>query len=844
MKRVVLLAPLSGPLVPLDRVPDPVFAQKLVGDGVSIDPVSNTLRAPCDAEVLFVHPAGHAVNLKTDDGLEVLTHVGLDAVTLKGEGFLPHVKAGQHVRAGDPLIDFSPDYVATRARSLLTPLVVTTMERVASLAASHGWVEAGRDVVLEITLHDAEAAAPAQAADGGPELCREVVVRNPAGLHARPAAMLASAAKAFKADIRLHRGDAIANAKSVTSIMALEIALNDCILVMASGADARPALDTLVPLIEAGLGETPEAPAVAPGAATPAPAASRVAATAAETSDPNLLRGGGVSPGIGIGRIYQWRQQDVASTLPVGSPREERDKFERALAEARLQIEQLRDRGARGAESAGIFAAHLELLGDPDLVDVGRELIAGGMGAAGAWTRAFTSLAERLAAARSEMFAARAADVRDVGRRVQRLLAGVRAVAPEYPDGSIIVAQELAPSDTVLLDRSRVRGFCTVAGGRTSHVAILARSLQIPAIAGIPTAALSVPDGTTAILDGSAGTLRLKPGEDELARAGEAQETLAATERAHLAAAREAAVTTDGHRVEVAANLGAVGDAAQAVAFGAEGVGLLRSEFLFMERAEAPTEDEQYEAYAAIADALGPDRPLIVRTLDVGGDKPLSYLPVPREENPFLGVRGIRLSATRPAMLRAQLRAILRAAAHGRVHVMFPMIATLDDWRFAKGLLEEERAALGASPIPAGIMIEVPSAALLAAQFAAEAEFFSIGTNDLTQYTLAIDRGHPTLAKAADSLHPAVLRLIEATVRGARAHGRWVGVCGDLASDPVAVPILIGLGVHELSASAPAVPAVKAAVRARSLDECRALAIRALAAESAEEIRGTVPLTG
>jgi phosphoenolpyruvate-protein kinase (PTS system EI component) len=256
-----------------------------------------------------------------------------------------------------------------------------------------------------------------------------------------------------------------------------------------------------------------------------------------------------------------------------------------------------------------------------------------------------------------------------------------------------------------------------------------------------------------------------------------------------------------------------------------------------MDRADAPSEDEQYEAYAQVARALGPDRPLVIRTLDVGGDKPLAYLPLPREENPFLGVRGIRVAAARPDLLRAQLRAVLRASAHGRVHVMFPMVATLEDWRFARGALEEERARLGVPPIPAGIMVEVPSAALLAEAFAREADFFSIGTNDLTQYTLAIDRGHATLGRAADALHPAVLRLIDATVQAAHLHKRWVGVCGDLASDEAAVPILVGLGIDELSVSAPAIPSVKASVRAHSLSDCRALAIRALAATGAGDVR-------
>ena len=294
--------------------------------------------------------------------------------------------------------------------------------------------------------------------------------------------------------------------------------------------------------------------------------------------------------------------------------------------------------------------------------------------------------------------------------------------------------------------------------------------------------------------------------------------------------------------MEVAANIGGLADAEQGLALGAEAVGLLRSEFLFLHRTTAPTEEEQHAAYAAVARALGSGRRLVIRTLDVGGDKPLSYLPLPREDNPFLGERGIRVQLNRPELLRVQLRAMLRAAGEGNVAVMFPMIATLDEWRAARAILEEERSRLGAPRIEAGIMVEVASAALLADHFAKEVDFFSIGTNDLTQYTLAMDRGHPRLAAQVDGLSPAVLRLVDQTVRAARVHKRWTGVCGGIAGDPQAVPLLIGLGVDELSVSVPAIPAVKAQIRGLRLEECRELASRALDCATAADVRALVPL--
>jgi phosphocarrier protein FPr len=365
--------------------------------------------------------------------------------------------------------------------------------------------------------------------------------------------------------------------------------------------------------------------------------------------------------------------------------------------------------------------------------------------------------------------------------------------------------------------------------------------MGLPALAGIEPAALEVADGTLVILDGSKGTLRLNASAEEIARIRKAQARAEQRRKDNLAHALEPATTRDGTRIEVVANIGGLADATQIAGLGGEGVGLLRSEFLFMERADAPTEDEQFETYKAIAQAVGREHPLIIRTLDVGGDKPLAYLPIPKEDNPFLGERGVRVGLDRPEIMRTQLRAILRAGAFGKVRIMFPMIARLSELYDVKAMLAEEAARLGVPTVPTGIMVEVPAAAVMAAQFAREADFFSVGTNDLTQYTLAMDRGHPKLAPYVDGLNPAVLRLIAHTVKGAEPLRKPVGVCGGIASDPAAIPILIGIGVSELSVSLPAIPAVKAQIRALHMDACRALAERALAAESAEEVRALVP---
>jgi phosphocarrier protein FPr len=334
----------------------------------------------------------------------------------------------------------------------------------------------------------------------------------------------------------------------------------------------------------------------------------------------------------------------------------------------------------------------------------------------------------------------------------------------------------------------------------------------------------------------------LDPAPAEIAHIKDLKEKTAAKRSADLATADHPAVTSDGHRIEVVANIGGEEDARKAVEMGAEGAGLLRSEFLYLERVTAPTEEEQIRIYGGISEALD-GRPLIIRTLDVGGDKPLPYMPLPREENPFLGVRGVRIALDRPEILRTQIRAILQVAKAHRLGIMFPMVSTLDEIRSIKGVLEEEKEKLGfEDPVEVGIMVEVPSTAVMSAQFAREVDFFSIGTNDLTQYTLAMDRGHPKLASKADAMNPAVLRLIAQTVEGAHANGKWVGVCGGIAGDLQAVPILVGLGVDELSVSVPSVPAVKAEVRSRTLDDCKALAQQALAQDTAADVRALVPL--
>jgi len=838
MSNLEILSPLSGQVWPLERVPDPVFAQKLVGDGLSIDPTDAVLVAGCDGEVIAIHAAGHAVTLLTPVGIEVLMHVGIDTVNLKGDGFRPLVKKGDLVRAGTPLIEFDLDLLATHAKSVLTQVVIANPDRVSAWHRASGRVTAGKDALLTVTVQSEGADA---AAAGETVVSEAIVISNPSGLHARPAAVLASLAKGFQSAVTLQLGDARANAKSVTAIIALEVERGAKVQLVATGPDAAAAVKKLAEVLAHGCGDEGYTPAPAPATTTVPPEAAPPPRR--RPADPNLLSGVAASPGLAVGKVFQLRHADIVVTEKGTGVDDERRALSTALATAQAQLAALRAQLHANADAAkaAIFAAHEELIADPDLLEIAESAIAKGKSAAFAWKKAVTTHADRLAGLRNQLLALRANDLRDVGLRVLSILTGQQVRPPEYGPGTVLVAEDLTPSETAVLDRSRVAGLCTARGGATSHVAIIARSLSLPAVAGIEPAALEVPDGTPVILDGHQGTLRLHASAEEMARVRQAQERAVGHRKDDLAHALEPAVTLDGARVVVVANVGGLAAARQVAALGGEGVGLLRSEFLFMQRSSAPTEEEQLETYSAIARAVGRDRLLIIRTLDVGGDKPLAYLPIPREDNPFLGERGVRVGLDRPEILRTQLRAILRAAPFGKLKVMFPMVATLHELRDVKAMMAEEAARLGVPSIPVGIMVEIPAAAVMAAQFAREADFFSIGTNDLTQYTMAMDRGHPKLAPHVDGLSPAVLRLIDHTVKGAHSEGRPVGVCGGIASDPRAVPILLGLGVDEFSVSLPSIPAVKAQIRALRIDDCRKLAERALAAESAEAVRALVP---
>ncbi|MCS3803376.1 phosphoenolpyruvate-protein phosphotransferase [Chromobacterium alkanivorans] len=818
-----LLAPFDGPTVPLSRAPDPVFAGLMMGDGLAIEPLSGTLLAPCDGEVAQLVRTGHALTLRAANGAEVLIHVGIDTVKLDGEGFKPLIKAGDAVRQGQPLIEVDLDAVARRAPSLLTMVVIANGEAYALEQRATGMQQAGRSVFL--TLSGGAAADEGPSASGA-ESRGQATVRHAGGLHARPAALVQNAARQYRASVRVEFKGQAANARSVVALMGLGVSEDDDVAVLAQGEDAAAAAAAVI----AALQTRTES---GHGASAP------LAGALARALPAGWIGGVCAAPGLAIGQVVRLDAFEPQVAEFAVNADSEREQLRRALAEVSAGIAAAIDEALRRGQTSqsDIFAAHLALVDDPELRDAAERDIAAGHSAGHAFRQAVRAQCRVLSGLGSPLLAERVADLKDIERQVLKALLGDAQSEPELYPASILVAEDLAPSELTRLPRERVAGILSAAGGATGHVAILARALGIPALVACGPQVLRLDAGGEVLLDASQGGCDPAPSAAALASA---RQTMAERERRRAdmrADADGAAVTLDGVRVEVAANIANEEDAREAVRHGADSVGLLRTEFLFIDRRDAPDRYEQANAYQAVLDELQ-GRVAIIRTLDVGGDKEVPYLTLPPEPNPALGLRGIRTGFAHPEMLDEQLRALLMLRPLSLLRVLVPMIADLGELRRLRRRIDALAADMGLSERPQlGVMVEVPSAALLADQLAAEADFLSIGTNDLTQYTLAMDRCNASLAASLDAMHPALLRLIERTVAGASQHGKWVGVCGALASDPLAAPVLVGLGVAELSVSPGLVPEIKARVRTLDQQACRKRAEQLLTLDSAAAVR-------
>jgi len=831
--------PLKGIVQAVTDLPDPVFAEKMMGDGVAIDPIDNVLYAPFAGQITQIHNSHHAVTLQQGD-VELLMHIGLDTVALKGRGFELHVAEGDQVEQGQPLITFDADVIARECVSVQSAVVITSGQEITAVTPLGSVQTDLNQVVFTVpSSNDPQGtSAPVQetaAEPTGPAITGSIKIPNATGLHARPAARLAVEVRKADAKVTFTVNGKTCSGSSVTGIMSLKTKLGDTLEIEAVGPDAQQVVADVIAAVKAGLGEEITSFSEAPQQEVEEEAP----LLQVKSGEEGVLIGFTASPGRAIGKLVKHNKALPEVTRESIGAAEERAAFKASVKSSIADLQSIIDRLTKNGqeELAEVFNAHIELLSDPELSEKPLADIAKGQGAAWSWKLAYEAQAETLAKMDDPLLAGRAADVRDIGLRVLKKLLGVDDGGEILEEGTILLQEDITPSEIVALDLTKIVGLCTTHGGSSSHAAIIARSNDLPYLVNVEDAMKDLADGTVLLLDAKHGKIKVAPTDAEQAAFTKKIENAAKQAEEYQRDAHKPAITKDGFQVEIAANIGSVEDAEKAVAAGAEAVGLLRSEFLYMERLNEPTEEEQAEKVGAILEVMGKERPVIIRTLDVGGDKPLPYLPMPHEENPFLGVRGVRIGIERPSILRRQVRAILSQAHKGHARIMYPMISALDELRAVNALVREEQKNLGVEHVEVGIMIEVPSAALMADKLAQEVDFFSIGTNDLTQYVMAIDRGHPGLAARADALHPAVLRMIELTVRAAEDAGKWVGVCGGLASQIEAVPILIGLGVKELSVSVPALPEVKHTVRTVSMEESRKLAQAALDCADTSDVK-------
>ncbi|WP_053362002.1 phosphoenolpyruvate--protein phosphotransferase [Bacillus sp. FJAT-27251] len=560
----------------------------------------------------------------------------------------------------------------------------------------------------------------------------------------------------------------------------------------------------------------------------------------------SLLRGIAASNGIAIAKAYRLVEPDFSfEKKAIQSPENEVARFQAALATAKSELEQIRDRAGSelGADKAAIFDAHLLVLSDPELISpIEDKIKTENVNAEHALKETADMFISMFESMDNEYMKERAADIRDVTKRVLAHLLGLQIPNPSMvTEEVIIVAEDLTPSDTAQLNRNFVLGFTTDIGGRTSHSAIMARSMEIPAVVGTKTVTETISNGDIVVVDGLKGEVHINPTPEVLEEYRKVQADYASQKAEWAKLVNEKTVTADGHHVELAANIGTPKDLKGVVENGGEAVGLYRTEFLYMDRDQLPTEEEQYTAYKAVLEGMG-GKPVVVRTLDIGGDKELPYLNLPKEMNPFLGYRAIRLCLEQEDIFRPQLRALLRASVHGNLKIMFPMIATLDEFRKAKAILEDERNNLAnegvevAEGIELGIMVEIPSTAIIADQFAKEVDFFSIGTNDLIQYTMAADRMNQQVSYLYQPYSPSILRLVKMVIDAAHKEGKWAGMCGEMAGDETAIPILLGLGLDEFSMSATSILKARSLIRNLSKTEMEELAAKVLEMGTTEEV--------
>ncbi|MCP6757712.1 MAG: phosphoenolpyruvate--protein phosphotransferase [Fischerella sp. CENA71] len=798
---------------------------------------------PLGTDAIQVYEA--IASVYSDDGVLVLMDLGSALMSAEmALEFLPNEQQQQIHLCAAPLVEGAiAAVVAAAAGNNIQQVIAEAQGALVAKATQLGLDDSHSSLVIreQPMIHDTPHTNEIR-----------LIVSNRFGLHARPAAQFVGCAARFQSQIKVKnttKASEFVRADSINQVAMLGVRQGDEIVITATGTDAEAALAALQTLFTTNFGEdsnSPHAPVSPPLHVPPSPLS------------PTSFQGIPASAGVAIAPCFRYRKTPISwnqttsleevQHYHVDNPNNEWQRLRTALHTAQQEIQTLLSHSSIqiGDAEAAIFDAHLLFLADPTLLETSQQRILNQhLNAEAVWQGVINEVANNYRHLDDPYLQERIADVVDVGQRVLRVLSGTPMTIVDVSQPAILVAADLTPSDTASLDPTRVLGICITAGSATSHTAILARSLGIPAIVGLPPEILQLNDGTQLAIDGEMGRVWVQPEAETLVALQAKRDAQHATQQQIINIAHQPCMTRDRHRINVFANVSSVHDTQQAVNFGAEGVGLLRTEFLYLNRTTAPTEEQQLEVYQAIAQILD-HRPLIIRTLDVGGDKSIPYLGVGVETNPFLGWRGIRFCLDHPQVLKTQLRAILRASLHHHIKIMFPMIATVTEIQAAKAILAQVQAELRQAgigfdeDIEIGIMVEVPSAVTIADQLAREVDFFSIGTNDLSQYIMAADRTNPKVANLTDALHPAVLRMIQQTVEVGHAAGIWVGLCGEIAADPLAAPILLGLGLDEVSLNPQAIPGFKNAIVQLTIPKVQAIVTAALQQDSAAKVREIV----
>lgn len=830
IQQVQLFPPLKGIYVDLAKVPDPVFAEKMVGDGFAIDPLDNVLYAPIDGTVKAISKTKHAITIESAFGFDILMHIGLETVSLGGKGFNVKVKEGQKVKIGDKLTEFDMDFVAGNVVALITPVLVTDMEekQISIEILPHGQITDLKQAIMLVKLGAGNSVAPKVETVTAASLESELItVPNTHGIHARPAAQLNAIARKYpNNEVLMLKGEQSANVKSVVSLLSLSVQYQDQIKIVVKGDNAKEIVEEIKSCLLAMHDDESENPG-----------ASSTVAEADSKVENGKYHGVVASTGLAVAKLVQQAGVTFKYERFAADIEAELKHLDEVLKSLATELDtEIKGLNHQDVAHRNILNAHLMILTDPDLAAKAKNLVAAGQSAPFAWDKATEESCKALVATGNALLIERQSDFIDVRDRVLTEICGAEnKVTQTYTEDVILVAEDFTPSQVIAMS-DQVKGLVSVRGGVTSHVSILARTRGVPLLVGVAKEVLQEANKVVILDTANSAVLNTQASNDELTTAKAEVAKRAEVLRIAKEASSLPATTTDGYQVNCLGNIGNIKEAEIATANGAEGVGLFRTEFMFLETKEAPSEEAQYKEYTAINKALN-QKPFVIRTLDAGGDKKIPYITQMHEDNPMLGVRGVRLCLANRELFKTQLRAILRTESEN-IKVMIPMISKLSEYRAVKQMFEEIKTELNIKAnVQLGIMVEVPSVAFMSEAFAKEVDFMSIGTNDLTQYVMAVDREHTELAKEVDHLHPAVITAIAATARGANKHSTYLSVCGLMASEKLAIPVLIGLGIKYLSMTVSAIPENKAFIRTLSYAKCKEVADHCLSLTTAIEVR-------